>query len=633
MGNRKKESSRRVREGKSTDGMANVRVKGENFYRDSKRVKQLNMYKEGKSQHNAKGEVVVAAAFQSREVPKALIEPNRKWFSNTRVISQEALQAFRAAMTERADDPYSVLLRRNTLPMTLIRDGDGVNGLKQHKAKMTVESTPFSNVFGPKAQRKRVTINSSTLDDFVDEAEKTLDSYEEQLEQDRLLSGNPNDPEDDSVKIAREHVFSKGQSKRIWNELYKVLDSSDVIIHVLDARDPEGTRCKSVEKYLKNEAKHKHLVFLLNKTDLIPTTVAFCQDLIRIFMLQPLLVQWKGSVTLWANQIYTSTAPQRFAGRASMLRFGVCPEDAAWVRRLSKDAPTLAFHASITNSFGKGSLISLLRQFSTLHSKDRKEIAVGMIGYPNVGKSSIINTLRAKKTCVTAPIPGSTKIWQYVSLMKRISMIDCPGIVPPSMTDTPEDILLRGVVRVENVENPEQYLPALLAKCKRHHIERTYELSGWNTHIELLELIARKSGRLLKGGEPDLDGVARIVIQDFLRGRIPWFTPCPKGEDVEDATFKACDGRLGEMSRKRKRDFNETNKEGSVNEESVEDELKSFSEEEEEESVSVSYEDEGASRNDIPSEKIPAADATSDKVEEGPRRKSPRTSSRQSAKK
>ncbi|KAL5606172.1 hypothetical protein BROUX41_006061 [Berkeleyomyces rouxiae] len=596
MGNRKKESSRRAREGKSTDGMANVRVKGENFYRDTKRVKQLNMYKEGKSQHNAKGEVVVAAAFQSREVPKALIEPNRKWFSNTRVISQEALQAFRTAMTDKADDPYSVLLRRNTLPMTLIRDGDGVNGLKQHKAKMTVESTPFSGVFGPKAQRKRVTINASTMDDLVEEADKTLDSYVEQLEQDRLLSGNPEDPDDASVKIAREHVFSKGQSKRIWNELYKVLDSSDVVIHVLDARDPEGTRCRSVEKYLKNEAKHKHLIFLLNKTDLVPTTVA-----------------------------------------------------AAWVRRLSKDAPTLAFHASITNSFGKGSLISLLRQFSTLHSKDRKEIAVGMIGYPNVGKSSIINTLRAKKTCVTAPIPGSTKVWQYVSLMKRISMIDCPGIVPPSMTDTPEDILLRGVVRVENVENPEQYLPALLGKCKRHHIERTYELSGWTTHIELLELIARKSGRLLKGGEPDLDGVARIVIQDFLRGRIPWFTPCPKDEASEDAVVAGRDGKLGEMPRKRKRDDEEpsaaakpaaakTLEEGdfkgfSEGEEEDEDE-----EEEKEDAVSQDEDaDDDEANGTLLSEQISVADVSSDEEpqeeqeEETPRRKSLRSSTRRSA--
>lgn len=54
-----------------------------------------------------------------------------------------------------------------------------------------------------------------------------------------------------------------------------ILDSaSDVIIHVLDARDPLGTRCRSVEKYLREEAPHKHLIFVLNKTDLVPTSVA-----------------------------------------------------------------------------------------------------------------------------------------------------------------------------------------------------------------------------------------------------------------------------------------------------------------------------------------------------------------------
>lgn len=71
-------------------------------------------------------------------------------------------------------------------------------------------------------------------------------------------------------------------------------------------------------------------------------------------------------------------------------------QQAAWVKHLSKERPTLAFHASITNSFGKGSLIQLLRQFSQLH-KDRHQISVGFIGYPNTGKSSIINTLRKKK--------------------------------------------------------------------------------------------------------------------------------------------------------------------------------------------------------------------------------------------
>lgn len=58
------------------------------------------------------------------------------------------------------------------------------------------------------------------------------------------------------------------------NELYKVLDSSDVVLHILDARDPLGTRCRSVEKYLKAEAPHKHLIFVLNKCDLVPSSVA-----------------------------------------------------------------------------------------------------------------------------------------------------------------------------------------------------------------------------------------------------------------------------------------------------------------------------------------------------------------------
>jgi nuclear GTP-binding protein len=179
-----------------------------------------------------------------------------------------------------------------------------------------------------------------------------------------------------------------------------------------------------------------------------------------------------------------------------------------------------------------------------------------LIGYPNAGKSSIINTLRAKKVCTVAPIPGETKVWQYITLMRRIYLIDCPGIVPPSATDTAEDILLHGVVRVENVENPEQYIPAVLAKCKPQHIERTYEIRGYKNHIEFLEILARKAGRLLKGGEPDLDGVAKMVLNDFIRGKLPWFTPVPKlpeGEEEEAEADLEAAGRTGALGEMRKR--------------------------------------------------------------------------------
>ena len=144
-------------------------------------------------------------------------------------------------------------------------------------------------------------------------------------------------------------------------------------------------------------------------------------------------------------------------------------------------------------------------------------------------------------------------MWQYITLMKRIYLIDCPGVVPPNAGDTEEDILLRGVVRVENVENPSQYIAAVLRRCQAKHIERTYDVkqSEYNDDpIEFLTILARKGGRLLKGGEADVDGVAKMVLNDFLRGKIPWFTRPPKKEGVADQEAPVVEGRkgaLGEM--------------------------------------------------------------------------------------
>lgn len=244
----------------------------------------MKIFTGGKERRNAAGKITQAASFQGREVPAARIEPNRKWFTNSRVIGQDALASFRDAMAEKASDPYTVLLKTNKLPMTLIRDGEETkNGVKQHQAKIAVEASPFSDTFGPKAQRKRPKLSVASLVDLAQDSEKSHDTYLERLEAAKLISGNPQEhetvgeaaPEDYGyVSSAREAIFSKGQSKRIWNELYKVIDSSDVVIHVLDARDPLGTRCRSVEKYIKEEAPHKHLIFVLNKCDLVPTGVA-----------------------------------------------------------------------------------------------------------------------------------------------------------------------------------------------------------------------------------------------------------------------------------------------------------------------------------------------------------------------
>ncbi|XP_037532071.1 nucleolar GTP-binding protein 2 [Nematolebias whitei] len=450
---------------------------GGNNMRDRATINRLNMYRQ-KQRCNKHGKVIKPLQYQSSVASGtvARVEPNIKWFANTRVIKQSSLQKFQEEMDAVQKDPYRVVMKQSKLPMSLLHDR-----VKAHNSKVHILDTEaFENTFGPKAQRKRPSLMVEGVKDLVERAEASTLSYNADKDKDLVT-------EDTGVREeAREEIFKKGQSKRIWGELYKVIDSSDVVIQVLDARDPMGTRSKNIETYIKKEKAWKHLIFVLNKCDLIPT---------------------------WVTK--------------------------RWVAVLSQEYPTLAFHASLTNSFGKGSLIQLLRQFGKLHT-DKKQISVGFIGYPNVGKSSVINTLRSKKVCNVAPIAGETKVWQYITLMRRIFLIDCPGVVYPS-EDSESDIVLKGVVQVEKIKNPEEHIGAVLERAKPEYIQKTYRVPTWTSPEDFLEKLAFRSGKLLKGGEPNISTVAKMVLNDWQRGRIPFFVkpPGPEGDQDDENTFAA----------------------------------------------------------------------------------------------
>lgn len=139
-----------------------------------------------------------------------------------------------------------------------------------------LETELYMHAFGPKLQRKKPRIAASSLEELALAADHDTTTFQEQQELNSTLGLMADSilDKDDFTQEAKEAIFNKGQSKRIWNELYKVIDSSDVVIHVLDARDPLGTRCETVEKYIRDECSHKHLIFVLNKCDLVPTWVA-----------------------------------------------------------------------------------------------------------------------------------------------------------------------------------------------------------------------------------------------------------------------------------------------------------------------------------------------------------------------
>ncbi len=128
-----------------------------------------------------------------------------------------------------------------------------------------LETESFEETFGKKHKRKRPKLPASadTVEDLVKLADGGIEAYS--------VDGDSNITREAVPGGMRDPMFEKGTSKRIWGELYKVIDSSDVIIQVLDARDPMGTRSFYLERQLKKDHPHKHLVFILNKCDLIPT--------------------------------------------------------------------------------------------------------------------------------------------------------------------------------------------------------------------------------------------------------------------------------------------------------------------------------------------------------------------------
>lgn len=148
------------------------------------------------------------------------------------------MEKFREA--SKVETPYNVLLiKTGNVPYSLLTENT--------KKKNTVD---YDTIFGKNAIRKKPKLGVSSLEEMAKIKLEVL-------------------PEKKEVK--KDNV--KGQSTRIWKELYKVLDSSDVIIHVLDARDPLGTMCEKISTYIKEEAPHKHLIYVLNKVDLVPTGV------------------------------------------------------------------------------------------------------------------------------------------------------------------------------------------------------------------------------------------------------------------------------------------------------------------------------------------------------------------------
>jgi nuclear GTP-binding protein len=110
-------------------------------------------------------------------------------------------------------------------------------------------------------------------------------------------------------------------------------------------------------------------------------------------------------------------------------------------------------------------------------------------------------------------------------------LIDCPGVVYHN-NDSETDVVLKGVVRVTNLKDAADHIGEVLKRVKKEHLTRAYKIKEWVDENDFLLQLCKSSGKLLKGGEPDLMTAAKMILHDWQRGKIPFFVPPPWLEDL-----------------------------------------------------------------------------------------------------
>ena len=153
-----------------------------------------------------------------------------------------------------------------------------------------------------------------------------------------------------------------------------------------------------------------------------------------------------------------------------------------------------------------------------------RPIRAMIVGIPNVGKSTFINSFAGKSCTKTGNKPGVTKGKQWIRLNKNVELLDTPGILWPKFEDQTVGLRLAFIGSIKDELSNQYELCMLLMQYLGEHypkaIPDTYQIEPVENEVELLERVAKRRGCLKAGGEHDLDKAANYVIDDFRNGRL-----------------------------------------------------------------------------------------------------------------
>lgn len=311
-------------------------------------------------------------------------------------------------------------------------------------------------------------------------------------------SDEEEEDEDDGSYMPSGTKSGQNSRRAYLKELRKTVKRADVILQVLDARDPNGTKSTQVENLVLGDDRKK-LVYVLNKADLVPREV---------------LAGW-----LTELRKKCPAVPFKCNTQSQKGNLGVASGKANKMQESS---------LKTNHAIGGEELLGLLKNYCRIDGSSKTIISVGIVGFPNVGKSSLINSLMRTRSVGVSSTPGYTKVTQEVILDKNIRLIDSPGIVFADGDSSAT--ALRNCVNVEEMEDVYAPIQAILEKCPQSYLMQLYAIPKFKDKdcMSFLALAAKATGKLKKGGIPNTDAAARSILHDWNSGKIKFYCMPPK---------------------------------------------------------------------------------------------------------
>jgi len=341
----------------------------------------------------------------------------------------------------------------------------------------------------------------SNLYQLMEESKSSQNLYNKEADE-NLISNKEQKDSEKKLNITNKDLSRKAYIK----VLDQVIENSDVILEVLDARDPLSCRNKELENKIKSGKYSKKIILVLNKIDLIPVQNAI--DWQKYLSNEFPCVLFKSNTQTQSNNLSQSNL---------------------FDKNLKEQKEYISDILKGNKSIGGEELLNILKNYSRIDEGTKSNIVVGVIGIPNVGKSSLINSLTRGKNVGVSNTPGFTKGLQEVILDNNLRLLDCPGVV---MTND-ENNILHNVIRTEDIKEPLEVVGKILKKMTMEYFLKTYDLDisilkGSELTLEkIVYLVGEKLKKYKKGGIVDLDKSARIIINDWNLGKLKYYSVPP----------------------------------------------------------------------------------------------------------